>query len=190
MTMYGCRIIDNMINIDLLFTSAQLTGNKTLESIAISHADTTMKNHFRPGNYSTWHLVVYNTYTGNVTEKVTSQGYADWSTWTRGQSWAMSGFAQSKYNILHVNESNTPNSIGDSKCTVGPATSVIWRRRGSPQTYSSPIFQKLLMFLHGESEIGLANYTTPPTRSCSGTSTLPEILPQQTLRQVLSLRQH
>lgn len=84
-----------MINIDLLFTSANLTGNSSLSSIAISHADTTIKNHFR-GNYSTWHVVHYNATTGAVTKKVTSQGYADWSTWTRGQSWAMYGYGSSK----------------------------------------------------------------------------------------------
>lgn len=84
-----------MINIDLLFVSAGLTGNDTLKNIAITHSDTTMKNHFR-GNFSTWHVVHYNSTTGAVIEKVTSQGYADWSTWTRGQSWAISGYAHSE----------------------------------------------------------------------------------------------
>lgn len=84
-----------MVNLDLLFTSAGLTGNTTLSSIAIKHADTTIKNHFR-GNHSTWHVVHYNSKTGAVTKKVTSQGYADWSTWSRGQSWAMYGYGSSK----------------------------------------------------------------------------------------------
>ncbi|KAF8308232.1 glycoside hydrolase family 88 protein [Clavulina sp. PMI_390] len=85
-------IIDNMVNIDLFYASASLTGNTTLTSMAVSHADTTIKNHFRPSNYSTWHVVHYNETTGAVIKKVTSQGYADWSTWSRGQSWAMLGY--------------------------------------------------------------------------------------------------
>ncbi|KAF8308233.1 glycoside hydrolase family 88 protein [Clavulina sp. PMI_390] len=85
-------IIDNMVNLDLFFASADLTGNKTLIDMATSHADVTIKNHFRPSNYSTWHVVHYNATTGAVIEKVTSQGYADWSTWSRGQSWAMLGY--------------------------------------------------------------------------------------------------
>lgn len=84
-----------MINLELLFVSADLTGNNTLRTIAINHADTTMKNHFRP-DHSTYHLLHYNQATGAVTSKVTSQGYADWSTWTRGQGWAMWGFTNSK----------------------------------------------------------------------------------------------
>jgi hypothetical protein len=105
-----------MVNIDLLYASANITDNATLASIAATHADTTMKNHFR-GNYSTWHVVHYNATTGAVIKKVTAQGYADWSTWTRGQSWAMLGFAQSmsfygcfKYPGCSVDSPNTPSA--------------------------------------------------------------------------------
>ncbi|KAK0224995.1 glycoside hydrolase family 88 protein [Armillaria nabsnona] len=85
-------IIDNMMNLNVLMVSAKLTGNSTLEDIAISHADTTMKNHIRPDG-STWHVVQYTTTTGTVTAKRTSQGYSDDSTWSRGQAWAVYGFA-------------------------------------------------------------------------------------------------
>ncbi|KAK0492186.1 glycoside hydrolase family 88 protein [Armillaria luteobubalina] len=85
-------IIDNMMNLDVLMVSAHLTGNTTLSNIAISHADTTMKNHIRPDG-STWHVVQYNTTTGDVTVKRTSQGYSNDSTWSRGQAWAVYGFA-------------------------------------------------------------------------------------------------
>lgn len=82
------------MNLEVLFVSAGLTGNSTLKNIAISHADKTRINHFRP-DASTYHVVHYSTVTGNVTSRVTSQGYADWSTWSRGQSWAIYGFANS-----------------------------------------------------------------------------------------------
>jgi len=85
-------IIDNMMNLEVLFQSEKLTGNHTLRQIAISHADTTMKNHIRADG-GTWHVVTYNSATGSVIKKGTAQGYADGSTWSRGQAWAINGFA-------------------------------------------------------------------------------------------------
>lgn len=85
-------IIDNMMNLEVLFRSADLTGNNTLRNIAISHANTTMLNHIRLDG-STWHVVEYNTTTGIVIKKRTQQGYSDTSTWARGQAWGIYGFA-------------------------------------------------------------------------------------------------
>lgn len=85
-------IIDNMMNLEVLFQSADLTGNDTLRRIATSHADTTIKNHIRPDG-STWHVVEYNSTTGLVIRKRTAQGYSDDSTWSRGQAWGIYGFA-------------------------------------------------------------------------------------------------
>ncbi|KAJ7168322.1 glycoside hydrolase family 88 protein [Mycena crocata] len=87
-------IIDNMMNLEILFVAYDLKGNKTLRNIAIAHADTTMKNHIRTDG-STWHVVEYNSTTGNVIRKRTSQGFADNSTWSRGQAWGVYGFANS-----------------------------------------------------------------------------------------------
>ncbi|ETW75184.1 glycoside hydrolase family 88 protein [Heterobasidion irregulare TC 32-1] len=85
-------IIDNMMNLEVLFVSADLTGNTTLRDIAISHADKTMTNHVRADG-SSFHVVDYNATTGVVFERRTAQGYADWSTWSRGQAWGVYGFA-------------------------------------------------------------------------------------------------
>jgi len=85
-------IIDNMMNLEVLFVAADINGNQTLRDIAIKHADTTIEHHFRPDG-STFHVVEYNSTTGVVIRRRTSQGYADWSTWTRGQSWAIYGYA-------------------------------------------------------------------------------------------------
>ncbi|KAJ3564120.1 hypothetical protein NP233_g8509 [Leucocoprinus birnbaumii] len=85
-------IIDNMMNLEVLFQSADLTGNNTLRTIATTHADTTIKNHIRPDG-GTWHLIVYDTFTGAVTAKKTVQGFADNSTWSRGEAWGIYGFA-------------------------------------------------------------------------------------------------
>ncbi|KAL7274485.1 hypothetical protein RUND412_002612 [Rhizina undulata] len=89
-------IIDNMMNLEMLYWVASTYSNTTLSDIATTHATTTMVNHFR-ANYSTWHVVNYNQNTGAVISKYTNQGYADWSTWARGQAWAGYGFV-SAYN--------------------------------------------------------------------------------------------
>lgn len=84
-------IIDNMINLELLFWASKNGGNKKLYDIAVKHAETTMHNHFRP-DFTSYHVVVYDTLTGKKRSGVTHQGYADNSMWARGQSWAIYGF--------------------------------------------------------------------------------------------------
>jgi unsaturated chondroitin disaccharide hydrolase len=84
-------IMDNMLNLELLFRAAKNSGDKHLYDIAVSHATTTMKNHFRP-DYSSYHVVVYDTATGKKIKGMTHQGYSDSSMWARGQSWAIYGY--------------------------------------------------------------------------------------------------
>lgn len=84
-------IIDNMMNLELLFEASILSGNQKYRDIAINHANTTLKNHFRANN-STYHVVVYDTLTGGVKDKVTHQGINDDSSWARGQGWAIYGY--------------------------------------------------------------------------------------------------
>jgi len=84
-------IIDNMMNLELLFKSTELTGDSTYRNIAITHAKTTMRNHFRP-DYSSYHVVDYRPADGSVHEKVTAQGFADDSFWARGQAWGLYGY--------------------------------------------------------------------------------------------------
>lgn len=84
-------IIDNMMNLEMLFEAAKLTGDKRFYNIAVKHADTTMKNHFRE-DYSSYHVVDYDPQTGDVRMKVTHQGYSDDSFWSRGQGWALYGY--------------------------------------------------------------------------------------------------
>jgi unsaturated chondroitin disaccharide hydrolase len=84
-------IVDNMMNLELLFEASKLSGNKKYEEIAVQHALTTMKNHYRP-DYSSYHVVDYDTITGVVLDKATCQGFTDESSWARGQSWGLYGF--------------------------------------------------------------------------------------------------
>jgi len=84
-------IIDNMMNLEFLMWAFKKTGDSTYYKICVSHSDTTMKNHFRP-DYSSWHVVSYDTITGRVEVKQTHQGYSDESAWARGQVWGLYGY--------------------------------------------------------------------------------------------------
>lgn len=84
-------IIDNMMNLELLMWASKNSNIPTFSSIARSHADKTRDNHFRP-DYSCFHVVSYDTITGNVEKKTTFQGISDQSAWARGQGWALYGF--------------------------------------------------------------------------------------------------
>lgn len=84
-------IIDNMINLELLFWASRETGDPVFTNIAIKHAETTLLNHFR-NDFSTYHVVSYDTLTGEVAKKQTRQGYSHESSWARGQAWALYGY--------------------------------------------------------------------------------------------------
>lgn len=85
-------IIDNMMNLELLFEATKMTGDSSFYKIAVSHADHTIKNHFRP-DFSSYHVIDYDTLkSGNILQKLTAQGYANESAWARGQAWALYGY--------------------------------------------------------------------------------------------------
>lgn len=92
-------IIDNMLNLELLFWATEETGDSIYHHIAVNHANTTLKNHFRP-DHSSYHVVDYNSQTGTVNLKCTHQGIADESVWSRGQAWGLYGYAMC-YRFTH-----------------------------------------------------------------------------------------
>lgn len=85
-------IIDNMMNLELLFEATRLSGDSTFYQIAIQHADRTLQEHFRPDG-SCYHVMDYSTTDGSVRHRHTAQGYAHESIWSRGQAWAIYAFA-------------------------------------------------------------------------------------------------
>lgn len=85
-------IIDNMMNLELLVWASANGGGEELRNIAISHADRTRDLFFRPDG-STYHVVQLDPADGKVRRKRTQQGMADESVWSRGQTWAIYGFA-------------------------------------------------------------------------------------------------
>jgi len=84
-------IIDNMMNLELLTWASKNGGGKKYADIAKIHANTTIKNHFRP-DYSSYHVIDYDPATGAVLQKKTHQGLADSSAWSRGQAWGLYGY--------------------------------------------------------------------------------------------------
>ena len=84
-------IIDNMMNLELLTWATRFSGDSTFYKIAVEHANTTLKNHFRP-DYSSYHVIDYDPQTGKVRNKLTGQGYSDESAWARGQAWGLYGY--------------------------------------------------------------------------------------------------
>lgn len=83
-------IIDNMMNLELLFEASIISNDSLYHIVAVNHANTTLKNHFR-ADHSTYHVVDYNA-NGTVKAKKTHQGYSDSSVWARGQAWAVYGY--------------------------------------------------------------------------------------------------
>lgn len=84
-------IMDNMMNLEMLFWAAKNGGDRKLYDIAVRHAETTMEHQFRP-DYSCYHVAVYDPVTGDFIKGMTHQGLNDSSMWARGQSWAIYGY--------------------------------------------------------------------------------------------------
>ncbi|WP_299780709.1 glycoside hydrolase family 88 protein [uncultured Formosa sp.] len=85
-------IIDNMMNLELLFWAAKNGGDASLYNIAVSHAKVTMKYIVRQ-DATLYHVAAFNDETGAFIKGYTHQGYADDSMWARGQAWGIYGFS-------------------------------------------------------------------------------------------------
>lgn len=84
-------IIDNIMNLELLLWASEQSENEPFKDIALSHADKTLQHHFRP-NYSSYHVVSYDTVSALPHRKQTHQGLSDESSWSRGQAWGLYGY--------------------------------------------------------------------------------------------------
>ncbi|MBR6998865.1 MAG: DUF2264 domain-containing protein [Prevotella sp.] len=104
-------IIDNMMNLEMLCFMTRETGDRRYERIAERHANTTIKNHFRE-DYSTYHVVSYDTITGQPHAKNTHQGYADGSSWSRGQAWGLYGYTMMYRETLNPRYLRQAQQIG------------------------------------------------------------------------------
>lgn len=100
------------MNLDLLFYIAKRTKNREMYEAAVQHARTTQRTHIRQ-DFSTIHLVTFDPVTGDVRERLTNQGYTDTSCWTRGQSWAVAGFAETYHWTHDLSFLNTARNCAD-----------------------------------------------------------------------------
>lgn len=105
-------IIDNMMNLELLFWATKHSGDSTYAKIAKRHADTTIKNHFRP-DHSSYHVVIYDVNTAEVTKQITNQGTADSSAWARGQAWGLYGY------VVMYRETKDPKYLKQAEDIAG-----------------------------------------------------------------------
>jgi unsaturated chondroitin disaccharide hydrolase len=103
-------IIDNMMNLELLFWATRYSGDSSFYKIAVTHANTTLKNHFR-SDYSSYHVLNYNSETGAVQQKRTAQGFADASAWARGQAWGLYGYTATYRETKDVQYLQQANAI-------------------------------------------------------------------------------
>lgn len=103
-------IIDNMMNLELLFWATRYSGDSSFYKIAVTHANTTLKNHFRADN-SSYHVLNYNSETGAVQQKRTAQGFADSSAWARGQAWGLYGYTTTYRETKDVRYLQQANAI-------------------------------------------------------------------------------
>ncbi|CCM05029.1 uncharacterized protein FIBRA_07229 [Fibroporia radiculosa] len=127
-------IIDNMMNLEVLFVSAGLTGNNTLREIAISHANKTMRNHIRPDGASVYRPFQQKTWIeSDVIAKFTAQGYANWSTWSRGQAWGIYGFSNMYKHTGHLDYLTTARRMAAYFLTHLPTDGIV------PWDFNAPL---------------------------------------------------
>lgn len=130
-------IIDNMLNLDMLFWVARETGDKSLYDIGVAHARTTQKHHIRPDK-STMHVVNYDAATGQPKAKFTHQGYSNDSCWSRGQAWGLLGFMQTYHWTGEEEFLRTARDLADYFLARLPADSVPYWDFDAPVTKDTP----------------------------------------------------
>ncbi len=120
----GYAIIDCMMNLPLLYWASEETTDPRFEMIARAHADTAMRDFVREDG-SVNHIVVYDPFTGEVSDTLGGQGYEKGSSWTRGQSWGIYGFALSSYYTGEKKYLETARKIADYVLSVMPESFLI-----------------------------------------------------------------
>jgi unsaturated chondroitin disaccharide hydrolase len=105
-------IMDNMMNLELLFYASRVSNDPKYRQIAVSHAEKTMQHHLRK-DHSSYHVINYDPKTGAVLHKQTLQGFSDASTWARGQAWGIYGFTMAYRETGDKRFLNTATGMAD-----------------------------------------------------------------------------
>jgi len=130
-------IMDNMINLEMLFWAAKNGGNPYLYDIAVKHAETTMNNQFRPDN-TCYHVAVYNPTTGEFIKGMTHQGLNDDSMWARGQAWAIYGYTMVYRETQDLRFLNFAQQVTDVYLERLPSDLVPYWDFDAPESASTP----------------------------------------------------
>lgn len=120
----GVAIIDCMMNLPLLYRAGELTRDPRFSQIATLHADTAASAFVR-GDGSVCHIVEFDPATGVRKGSRAGQGYAHGSAWTRGQAWALYGFALSYRHTGRKNYLTTAERVADYFLTNIPASGLV-----------------------------------------------------------------
>lgn len=136
----GRIIVDCMMNLNLLYWAAEQTGDDTYREIARNHAAAT-KKHIVRADGSTYHTFFFNPQTGEPLYGKTHQGYADESLWSRGQAWAVYGFALTAHWLDDAGFLATAEKVANRFLAESPVDKVpLWDLRlpsDTPQYYDS-----------------------------------------------------
>ncbi|WP_211190454.1 glycoside hydrolase family 88 protein [Actinomycetospora sp. TBRC 11914] len=155
-------IIDNMMNLELLFWASQNGGDPAWATMAATHAKTTARDFFRPDGGS-WHVVNYDQKTGKVLSKTTAQGYSNSSTWSRGEAWAVHGFTMS-YRFTHdATFLTTAQNSADYFLSHLPADKVPYWDFSLPSTAGQPRDTSAAA-IAASGLVELSSFTTDATR--------------------------
>lgn len=130
-------IIDNMLNLEMQFWAGKNGGKRAVYDNAYQHALKTMKEHLRP-NFTTYHVVNYDTATGKPLFKGTHQGLNDSSTWARGQAWGIYGFAMAHRETKDLRFLTTAKKLADVFIKNLPADYVPYWDFNAPHNASEP----------------------------------------------------
>ena len=106
----GYAIIDCMMNLPLLYRATRETGDPRFAAVARIHADTAAK-HFVREDGSCRHIVEFDPVTGEFVREHGGQGYAEGSSWSRGQAWALYGFTLLAMNTGEQRDLDTAEKI-------------------------------------------------------------------------------
>lgn len=135
----GWAIIDCMMNLPLLYWASAETGDPRFRLIAMRHADTALKVFVRPDG-SCNHIICFNPETGEVLENPGGQGYKSGSSWSRGQAWALYGFALSYLHTgkpEYLNASRRAANYFLSQTSLNPLPRCDFRQPPEPELYDS-----------------------------------------------------
>src|SRR5207249_4760219 len=128
--------IDIMMNVGIIFYTANQTRDAKLMDIAGDHCMTTIRTLVR-GDGSTAHEGIFDLETGEFLRQTTQQGYRGDSCWSRGLAWALYGFSTSYEYSRDPRFLHTAEACADYYITHTPGDGIpSWDYNAPPENRS------------------------------------------------------